>query len=232
MPRETFSSVDETTLDTTQKKAAKVELPVPVAALASETVSKPRRSLYKCDFCEFKAKRDGIVRHVKDVHEEKFDKWRTKESDVLYLPCDVCDQFFASMDDRAAHFKSEHLKPESFSRPLKRGAIEIKDSKNLSPADSVRLFVRKKLQMRNPRSKSKTRESLLNLCKEYKEASSSASEDILPKEKIDVISRCPRSRTEAFFSGRLSVCPYHPCEASFKVKTIFIHLLILFSRTR
>ena len=228
MLRETLFSVDEPPLDTSQKKAAKVELPVP--ALASET-SKPRRSLYKCDFCEFKAKRDGIVRHVKDVHEEKFHKWRMKESDVLFLPCDVCDQFFASMDDRAAHFKSEHLKPESLSRAPKRGAIEIQDSKNLSPADSVRLFVRKKLEMRNPRSKSKTRESLLNLCQQYKEASSSKSVD-KEREKIDVISRCPRSRTEAFFSGRLSVCPYQPCEASFKVKKVFYIFLNRLLRTR
>ena len=105
-------SVDESSPDATQRKTgSKVESPVP-----TPESSKPRRSLYKCDFCDFNGKRDGIVRHVKFDHKEKLDKWRTKQSDVLYLPCDQCDQFFASMDDRDAHFKTKHLKPESLIR--------------------------------------------------------------------------------------------------------------------
>lgn len=208
-------SVDESSPDATQRKTgSKVESPVP-----TPESSKPRRSLYKCDFCDFNGKRDGIVRHVKFDHKEKLDKWRTKQSDVLYLPCDQCDQFFASMDDRDAHFKTKHLKPESLIRGnpggSKRQASEMKDTRNMSPADSVRLFVRKKLEKRDSRSKSKTRESLLNLCKEYTSGAPTLGKET-EDQKVDVILTCPSSKAEAFFSGRLSFCPYHPCEATFK----------------
>ena len=150
--KENFS-VDESSPDGSQKKTgSKLESPVP-----TPESSKPRRSLYKCDFCDFKGKRDGIVRHVKFDHKEKLDNWRTKQSDVLHLPCDQCDQFFASMDDRDAHFKTKHLKPESIIRGTpggtKRQASEMVDTRNMSPADSVRLFVRKKLEKRDSRSK-------------------------------------------------------------------------------
>ena len=37
------------------------------------------------------------------IHQEKYEKWRSKQSAVLQVRCSSCDWFFASLDDLSSH---------------------------------------------------------------------------------------------------------------------------------
>lgn len=105
------------------------------------------RDRFKCDYCGYHGTPDGMIKHVKAVHPEKYDKWRSKQSQVLTIRCASCDWFFASLDDLSFHQRVTH--------PINKLGLEVQSSEENRVKKMKKSKIFQTNQMRRIRRKRK-----------------------------------------------------------------------------
>jgi len=196
-----------------------------VAASISDQKTPSRttqRDRFKCDFCNYHGKREGLVQHVKAIHQEKYEKWRQKQSPILQVRCNSCEWFFASLDDLSSHQRTAHPIKRAYTMPVELPVTTTSVSTTSDEAASFK------------QPKKKLRTSLLQLCSETKhqaqrelkeeEEEKKMKKEPEPKKLVDKIppgpmlpDEPPSCKNEAYFVGNQTKCPFfadssRPCE--------------------